>query len=378
MFLHVVKPGETLYQIAQRYNVSVDRLVVDNAISDPNKLAVGQSLLIRHRNFKYRIRPNETFYQLAKKFGISLRQLLFYNQNIASPSLVYPGMEINIVYDNPNKVPMAINGFVYPEVNLDVLRKMLPYLTYLAIFSYQISQDGTINNINDEALIKEARRFRVAPLFTITNIDVSKPGEFSSELIHNILVNEARVNKLIEDIAKIMQDKNYYGAIIDFEYLYPEDREKYNQFLEKAARRLNALGYVVMSAIAPKTRADQPGLLYEAHDYSAHGRLLNRVIIMTYEWGYIFGPALPVAPIDQVEEVIKYAITEIPHEKILMGVPNYGYDFKVPFVEGSMAELITNPQAIDIAIRVGAAIKFNETSQTPFFTYYEKDRKSVV
>ena len=127
-----------------------------------------------------------------------------------------------------------------------------------------------------------------------------------------------------------------------------------------------------------KTSQDQPGLLYEAHDYPVHGMVLDRVIIMTYEWGYIFGPALPVAPINEVERVIKYTVSAIPPYKILMGIPNYGYDFKVPFVEGSMADLISNLEAIDLAIEKQAEIEFDEKAQSPFFRYFVNGEEHVV
>ncbi len=44
--LHIVEPGETLSSIARRYNTSVELLVASNAIKDPDRIRVGQSLVI--------------------------------------------------------------------------------------------------------------------------------------------------------------------------------------------------------------------------------------------------------------------------------------------------------------------------------------------
>ena len=99
---------------------------------------------------------------------------------------------------------------------------------------------------------------------------------------------------------------------------------------------------------------------------------------MTYEWGYLYGPAQAVAPIDQVERVLKYAVSVIPSKKILMGMPNYGYDWTLPFVRGTAAKPLTNNEAVKLAARVGAKIEYDEKSQAPFFTYYSRDGKKHI
>lgn len=375
MIIHVVKAGESLYQIARRYDVSVEQVIADNALTDSSRLVIGQALLIRKETQLYTVQPGDSIYDIAERFNVTVEQLLEAN-NLGYDSVLYPGDEIDIVYDNLDKVPMEINGYVYPNIDLDLLRQYLPYLTYLSIFSYQINADGTLSNLNEEPLIAEAYRYNVAPLMVITNIE--SPGEFSSDLIHAILTDEARQDALINNVLDVMTTKGYYGIDFDFEYLYPEDREPYNDFLRKVTTIMHNRGFVVSTAIAPKLRADQPGLLYEAHDYAAHGAIVDHVIIMTYEWGYIFSEAMPVAPINMVERVIEYAVTEIPNQKILMGVPNYGYDFLVPRIEGQPARLLTNPEAVDLARSVNAGIQFNEEAQSPYFDYYDNNEHHQV
>ncbi|MCK9536967.1 MAG: LysM peptidoglycan-binding domain-containing protein [Bacilli bacterium] len=375
MIIHIVKAGESLYQIAKRHGVSANRIIEDNGISDSSRLVVGQALIIRKETQQYIVQPGDSIYGIAERFGISVEQLLEAN-DLGYDAIIYPGDAIDIVYDNLDKIPMEINGYIYPNIELDILRRYLPYLTYLSVFSYQVRADGSLSTLNEESLISEAYRYNVAPLMVITNIE--RPGEFSSDLMHTLLTDETKQSALIENIINTMNRKGYYGVDFDFEYLYPEDREPYNNFIRKATERFHARGFTVSSALAPKLRADQPGLLYEAHDYRAHGAILDHVIIMTYEWGYLYSEAMPVAPINMVEKVIEYAITEIPNEKILMGVPNYGYDFFVPRIEGRPARLLTNLEAVDLAGTVNAAIRFNEIAQSPYFNYYSDNQQHQV
>ena len=123
-------------------------------------------------------------------------------------------------------------------------------------------------------------------------------------------------------------------------------------------------------ALAPKTSADQRGLLYEGHNYRLLGEAADLVLLMTYEWGYTYGPPLAVAPLPNVRRVVEYALTEIPPEKILLGIPNYGYDWTLPYVRGeSRATSISNQYAVTLAGDNNAEIQYDPTAQAPFFRY---------
>lgn len=261
---------------------------------------------------------------------------------------------------------MDVNGYAFPNISDEVLNNTLPNLTFLSIFSYQVKPDGTLTPINDTALIQKARAKGVAPMMVITNI-----GEdgFSSDIAHEVLTDPQVQQTLLNNVVNTLKAKNYYGLDIDFEYVYPDDREAYNRFLEAVVARLRPLGYSVVSALAPKTSADQKGVLYEAHDYAVHGRLLDHVILMTYEWGYTYGPPMAVAPIDQVKRVLDFAVTVIPSEKILMGMPNYGYDWTLPYKQGTAARSLSFAQARELVEKEGATIQYDDTAQAPYFNY---------
>jgi spore germination protein len=112
------------------------------------------------------------------------------------------------------------------------------------------------------------------------------------------------------------------------------------------------------------------GLLYEAHDYPTIGAVADEVLLMTYEWGYTFGPPMATAPLNNVRRVLEYGISVIDPDKILMGIPNYAYDWPLPFVRGeTQAESISNQEAIERAVQYGVTIQFDETAQAPFYNY---------
>ena len=94
------------------------------------------------------------------------------------------------------------------------------------------------------------------------------------------------------------------------------------------------------------------------------------MLLMTYEWGYTYGPPMAVAPLPNVRQVLDYAVTEIPREKIYLGIPNYGYDWPLPFRQGeTKARSISNQEAVAIAAAQRADIAYDGTAQSPWFRY---------
>ncbi len=166
---------------------------------------------------------------------------------------------------------------------------------------------------------------------------------------------------------------------MDFEYILAEDRDLFTSFVAELREAMNQVEKFVSVALAPKTSADQKGLLYEGKDYGGLGAAADEVLLMAYEWGYTYGPAMAVAPLNKVRQVVEYALTEIPSEKINLGIPNYGYDWTLPYVQGeSKAVTIGNVEAVQIAIENDVPIRFDETAMSPFFTYANEGREHEV
>lgn len=319
--IYVVQKGDTVDSIAEGYGVSVSTIIQDNQILYPYELAVGQALFI----------------------DLGTRQ--------------------------PYR-SLRVTGYAYPYINETVLSDTLPYLTELAIFSYGFTATGELIPpiLPDDWMIALALQYGTAPILTLTPLD--EQGRFSNYLIHSVVQDQENINRLIDNLLETMTIKGYQGVDIDFEYILAEDRDAFTSFVWQVAERMRAYGYHTSVALAPKTSADQPGLLYEGKDYRALGEAADHVLLMTYEWGYTYGPPMAVAPLNQVRRVVEYAVTEIPTQKIDLGIPNYGYDWPLPFVRGeTKATSIGNIQAVRIAIEQGVPIQFDNLAKSPFFTY---------
>lgn len=372
MVIHVVQRGENLYSIANQYGVPLSQILNDNQPPDPARLVVGQTLVIRFPLQVHTVQSGQTLQAIAQQYGLSLRQLQRNNPILGGGTTIYPGQTLVITYRQELEGTLSVNGYAYPFIDRSLLQSTLPFLTYLTPFTYGITEEGNLVDLNDEELIAAAVSSGVAPLMHLSTL--TEEGGFSNELASLVLNNAEIQNRLIENIVATIQQKGYRGLDVDFEFVFARDAGPYAAFIRNLTQTLNPLGYPVIVALAPKTSATQRGLLYEGHDYAALGAAANQVLLMTYEWGYTYSPPMAVAPLPNVRSVVEYALTEIPPEKIWLGIPNYGYDWPLPFVQGqTRATSISNRYAVQLALRYNAEIQFDERAQTPWFQYRDEN-----
>lgn len=336
---------------------------------------VGQAIVIPIVGSFYWVQPGDTLFTIAQRFGVNYITLAQVNGLNPNQPLL-PGLRLYI--PPRQKTDAEVNIYIEPtgdavsQVLLNSAREVGRHLTYLATFSYQARRDGSLVPMPIQGIPEVARNSGASLMLVVTNLE---NGQFSGELGRDILQSSAVQDVLLDNI---IEEAKRIGGVsdihFDFEFLPPDQREAYNIFLRKAADRLHAEGLLISSALAPKLSREQAGQWYEAHDYRAHGEIVDFVVLMTYEWGYSGGPPMPVSPITEVEKVLNYALTEIPQEKIMMGQNLYGYDWTLPYVEGGKyARAISPQQAIAIARDHHAEIQYDYVAQAPYFYYIDDE-----
>lgn len=378
MEIYVVQKGDTIWSIAQRFGVSPQRIISDNGIMNPQSLVECQALVVLIPEITYVIRAGDTLNGIADKFGVTAMEILQNNPSLASSPSLWAGQPIVIKFQGEKNRDIVVNGYAYPYIQRELLERTLPFLSTLTLFGYGFTMEGELIPINDQPLIDLAYRFQTAPIMLLSSIteDGNFDGQRASRLFQDIPFQE----KILSDVIATMKQKGYLGLDVDFEYIAPEDADAFLSFLRRTAEMMHAEGFFINTDLAPKTSADQKGLLYEAHNYRQIGEISDTVLLMTYEWGYTYGPPMAVAPLNHVENVVSYAVTEIPPEKIMLGLPNYGYDWILPYERGiTRATSIGNQYAVEVAAKNHVDIQFDETAQSPYFEYWGRDgNKHVV
>ena len=372
MTIHVVRSGETLNAIAAQYGVNPAQLGAANDVPAGGALAVGQTLVVRFPRQVHAVRPGETLSSIAAAYGTDTRALWQNNWSLSGGDALTAGQLLTISCFDEKIGAAAFNGYAYPFIDPRLLEAQLPYLTYMAPFTYGINAQGGLLPLDDGAMLSSARTHGTRPVMHLSTLTES--GGFDTERGAMVLTDYAVQERLISEIFETIQDRGYVGLDVDFEYIPAAQREDYAAFIRALRLRLAPMGLPVMAALAPKTYAGQPGLLYEAHDYALLGAAADYVLLMTYEWGYTYGPPMAVAPLPNVRRVLDYAVTVIPREKIYLGIPYYGYDWPLPFRQGeTRARSISNQTAVALALEERAEIQYDETAQSPWFRYTAGD-----
>ncbi|MFB9762389.1 MULTISPECIES: LysM peptidoglycan-binding domain-containing protein [Bacillaceae] len=364
-----VQRGDTLYKIAQRYGTTVETITNDNGLNPAQVLVVGQALIVNTPGNVYYVQPGDSLYKIALTHNTTINALTNAN-NISANVMLQVGQRLyiprgskrnaeSIAYLQPTSIPIR-------ESLVTATRAASPYLTYLAYFSFEAKRDGTLVEPTSIPTVLDAiSANRVIPMLVVSNLE---NGNFSTELTSVLLNNSAIQNKLITNVLRIAEQYGMRDVHFDFEDVAATDREAYNQFLRNVKARLPQ-GYTLSTTLVPKTSSAQTGRYYEGLDYKAHGEIVDFVVIMTYDWGWQGGPPQAVSPIGPVKQVIQYAKSQMPANKIMMGQNLYGFDWPLPFKPGNMAKAVSSVAAVALARAHNAAIAFDYTAQAPHFTY---------
>ncbi|MBQ7384584.1 MAG: LysM peptidoglycan-binding domain-containing protein [Clostridia bacterium] len=371
MIVYTVERGDSLYEIAKRLGADADLIARDNELREPSELTVGQNLVVRMPQRVHRVSEGENIYSVAQNYGVTVNQLWRENPHLAGGTALAAGDTLVIEEEEPQyDREIAVNAFVYPSVNKEILRKTLPYLTYLTVFSYGIEEDGELTEIDDEELINLAREYGTAPLMMISNL--TPEGNYSPELVGLILSDNDIQNILIGGIVRTVADKRYSGVVLDLEYIPAELTEAYSDFLSRLNEKLGSGGYPIFVLASPVCEGEESGMLCEGLDYESVGGTADGLMLQTYGWGYAYGEPMAISPADKVGEALKYAVDKVVPERLFLGMPSYGYNWALPYESGvSRATPIANADAPDLAAKKHAAIEYDTASEAPFFKYYD-------
>lgn len=367
MIIHTVQPGETLEMIAEKYGIPVELLLETNQIINPNTLITGQSLLILFPKEIHTVQEGENLADIAARYGVSVMDLYRNNLKLFEREYIYPGENLVISFSEEKIMEISTNGYVFPFIEPNILRSTLPYLTYLTIFYYKITIEGGLIDIDDQELINTARSYGVAPVMQISTLTQARTTDVATTI--NILANPQAQESLINNVLNIMRTKGYYALNIDMQNIQPSQRQLFVNFIANISGRLRQEGYLLFITLTPNTLLSGTGEFYEGPEYSAINQYIDGAMLMSYQWGSVTSPQ-PALPLTQVRYYMDFAVSQIDHDKISLGIPVIGYIWQLPFVPGrSVANAISFRSVLSLALDVGVSIMRDPASEAPYFNY---------
>ncbi len=373
MIIHVVKPGDTIDSISDYYKIPVDRLILENGITNPVNLATGQTIVIVQPKTLYIVQVGDTLESIAEQHGTTPMELLRNNPYLSNRELLYVGEIIVINYQTNKSRTIATSGYTFSYIDKSILIKTLPFLTYLTIFNYRVTSEGEIISIADDSdLIQLAKTYDVAPMMFVSTI--TEEGTIIREITQNILNNSSVQDRLIENILQMIKTKGYYGINMYIEDITLDNINSIVQYIKKASAIFHSEGYRVIITTTPVMNINGPIVSFEKLDYSQLSGYVDGILFASYDWARFYSYPSSLFPVNVLRELLDYVVSIIPSEFLFLGITTLGYDWTLPYVPGATgATAIANNNAIQIAAENNIPIQFNEAAQSPYFYYFDSD-----
>lgn len=239
------------------------------------------------------------------------------------------------------------------EENIELISTVVPWM-------WAVTPTGELRTAFNVRDVSQALQFagdhEKTTLALVHNTGpVSGGGEnFNGDLAHQILSDPNTRQKTIDNLVEKLTEWGLSGVHIDFEWVRPSDRQNLTLFLQELKAAFEPHDLLVTIAVPAKTHDSYTDSWSGAYDYAAIARHVDQMMVMTYDEHWSGGHPGPVASIGWVERVVRFALAAgVPADKLVLGVPGYGYDWPA----SGNARAVTHRQAIEQASRHGVPIQ---------------------
>lgn len=386
------------------YNMDVEPIIVSSRVMVPLRFVMdvfgidlrwdqkSSTVFIDYNKeytLEYLVESGDTLDKISKEFNVSVENLKLWN-NINN-NIIYAGQFLKVSSPYLEPIVSSMDKIEIKEYDFDTVlaytvkdypshissfNSMSKYhnrITEVSTFTHQLQADGSLKvDYMQNDILELAKNNKIQTTMLVHN---SATGSFNREIVKSVLANKSKRQKLINNIYEQLNKYNYAGVEIDFENLPPESRNNYSQFLKELSDMLKPEGFYISCALPAKTgEYNEPWL--EGYDYSAIGKYVDRVLIMSYDQHWLGGAAGPVASIQWVEKVAKYSSSVIDADKLLLGIPLYGYDWPVDGGNGKSVTISTVNKYLNT---YGGKIRWNENFKCPYYEYIDSNNiKRIV
>jgi spore germination protein YaaH len=241
-----------------------------------------------------------------------------------------------------------------------------------AAFLYTLDGQGNLQAQADSVLQPLAARQGIHVYAVVNNLGQSG---FDRAVATRILTDPAAKRNALTSILELAMSGDYSGIQINFENVAPRHRQDLTRFMSLLAAELHPRGYRLGIAVPAQVEDDPAHGWSGAYDYRALGRIVDHLVIMTYDQHWAGGPPGPVAAIDWVASVVRHTLQLVPADRVLLGIAAYGYDWPVG---GGRGQAITGRHAPRLAAQHGVPVRWDERAQVPYFRYQVGGRDRIV
>ena len=272
--------------------------------------------------------------------------------------------------------PLSMYYYSSGSQGVETLAQHVSQMTLVAPQSFSVDEEGYVEGGVPPKVLEIARRANVAVMPLLVN-----PG-FDRDAASSLLRSRSAQQRAVACLARLAERYNFVGWQLDIEYIDPQDKGYYTQFVQRAAARLHREGRLLSIAVVPRFSDAYPdvdpgrefhgGEWGAPYDFRALGRVVDFMTLMTYDHHSSATPPGPVAGYDWVKAALEYATERVPRQKILLGIPFYGREW-VQSGDDTSAHSLSFADAQDRLEQWQVAGLWDERWRTPWFQYSDTD-----
>ncbi|HEY4991936.1 MAG TPA: glycosyl hydrolase family 18 protein [Nakamurella sp.] len=268
-----------------------------------------------------------------------------------------------------DQIPLVVGAVPYwdEQEARDTLETHSDQIDVASPWSYAVTADGSVQlqpdlqPASEQALTARLHELGIKVIPTVAN---TTAGLWNSATVSKVINDPALRRVHIQSIVSLIESAGFDGIQIDYEELAADDRASFSAFVTDLAEAVHQVAKVLYVTVHVKEDDAGYDARNRSQDYAAIGKAADKVCLMAYDWHWSTGPSGPIAPYDWVQRVLTYSVTQIPADKILLGVGLFGYDWV-----GTTATSLTWRQVVALAGQYRVDEAWDVGAQSPHFSY---------
>lgn len=194
----------------------------------------------------------------------------------------------------------------------------------------------------------------------------------SSKVTASFLSSKEYVERAVKKLIDFLINSGYTGLNLDLEGVKKNTKSSYNFFVGRLTEQMKKNNLKLELSLPAKTENHIDTGWAGAYDYNYLGSLSNNIFIMAYDYHWAGGIPGPIAPLNWVYNVIDYVLMEIPPEKVIVGLPGYGYDWIIDS-NSDRAKGLSYNGILNLLERENSIPEWDQESKTPYFKYKDSE-----
>jgi len=275
----------------------------------------------------------------------------------------WDGTHWQMTLQNGNK--LVVFGWTTNTQSINDAEEHSDILNQIGNDTYTVNSDGTISGSPMPALVSYAQSHQMSVYATVANLD---NNGFDEQLMSKILNSTTLSNALLQNLVNLAVQNGYSGINLDFEMMAPADCTPLTSFISNLHTQLHNAGKLLNVTVPAETSlTNEPW--NGAYNYSAIGNNSDMVSIMAYDYTWLNNPPGAIAPLWWDDQILSYATSVIPSNKILLGLGTYGYDWNQSGT--ASASSIGNIDSLLQSKNISPA--WDTKDSVPYFTYMDSN-----